>query len=182
MGFFSWKTADTKESIPNLHSSKGAKTVYLLQPDGEPPIKEEAYEGYGVFGGVSSLDWLAKANLPAEKVAGLDRAQIRSVGILLSVGDYYVDTQNGTKHSVFHKGADILIEDIIHHPDNYSTPLAHFDGATANELIASGRLKPTSFEVRNPLKFSFDPAANYEDLPASETCDVQGYFYDADEE
>lgn len=50
MGFFSWQTADTKESIMN-HYSGQCKTVYLLQPGGAEPIEETAYDGYGVFGG-----------------------------------------------------------------------------------------------------------------------------------
>ena len=62
MGFFSWKTADTKESILNVHTGEH-RTVYLLQPDGKPPIEETAYDGYGIFGGVDAYVWLADNNL-----------------------------------------------------------------------------------------------------------------------
>ena len=64
MGFFSWKTADTNESIANReapHPNAG-RTVYLLQPNGAPPIQEDDYVGYGVFGGVDAFAWLAEMN------------------------------------------------------------------------------------------------------------------------
>ena len=64
MGFFSWNTADTNESIANIHSGhpNADRTVYLLQPDGKAPIEETAYNGYGVFGDVDAYAWLAEIN------------------------------------------------------------------------------------------------------------------------
>jgi hypothetical protein len=35
-----------------------------------------------------------------------------------------------------------------------------------------------SITLTYPLKFSFNPDAVYEDLPASESCPFQGYFYE----
>ena len=69
MGFYSWKTADTHQSIRNTfaedpHTDIGP--VYLLQPHGLPPIIEPAYEGYGTFGGVDANTWLAIKNLESE--------------------------------------------------------------------------------------------------------------------
>lgn len=61
MGFFSWKTADTNESIMNIHSGE-SKPVYLIQPNGEPVVCEPSYNGYGVFGGVDAYEWLAQKN------------------------------------------------------------------------------------------------------------------------
>ena len=65
MGFFSWNTGDTKESIPNVYQNrKEVKPVYFLQPGGRPPVREVAYGGYGVFGGVDAYAWLARMNMP----------------------------------------------------------------------------------------------------------------------
>jgi hypothetical protein len=64
MGFFSWKTADTHESIANndaKHANSG-RTVYLLQPNGQEAIDSTGYRGDGIFGGVDAYAWLAKNN------------------------------------------------------------------------------------------------------------------------
>lgn len=71
MGFFSWKTADTDESIGNNASGFGHDDlhgpVYMLSPDGEH-IKESSYDGYGVFGGVDAYVWLSLKNLPEQSL------------------------------------------------------------------------------------------------------------------
>ena len=53
MGFFSWKTSDTDESISNVHSYLGALPVKLLSPAGVL-VKCRGYDGYGKFRGVNS--------------------------------------------------------------------------------------------------------------------------------
>lgn len=50
MGFFSFITVDTNRSIPNKFSSRETFTVYLIDNKGNK-WREDAYEGYGVFGG-----------------------------------------------------------------------------------------------------------------------------------
>lgn len=93
MGFFSWKTADSNESIANVHSGhvNARKPVYLLQPNGKEPIAELAYEGYGLFGGVDAYAWLAKMNIDAEEVKQLDlyedAEELRLMGINIAFGD-----------------------------------------------------------------------------------------------
>lgn len=178
MGFFSWLTADTRSSIANSHSQRPTRTVYLLQPEGKAPIREDNYEGYGVFGEVDAYDWLARQNIPAERLQGLSEDDIREMGVTLDCGSYYVDTQDGTKHSIFHKGSALIDPEIKVHLVTYDTPIEHFGGATGNELIASGRLISRAFHIEKPLKFSYDPNARYEDLDASPSCEEQGYFYD----
>lgn len=74
MGFFSWKTADTKQTIWNVYTQKH-KPVYLLFPEGRPSIKEPAYEGYGDFGGKDAYQILAEEN-------GLE--PVREAGIKLA--------------------------------------------------------------------------------------------------
>jgi hypothetical protein len=61
MGFFSWLTSDTKESIPSTYSTRRPITVYMLAPDGRR-WKETDYEGYGVFGGKDFHELLAELN------------------------------------------------------------------------------------------------------------------------
>lgn len=123
MGYFSWKTADTGQTIWNEESHQGARTTFLLQPDGKPPLREDSYEGYGVFGGVDAYAWLARQNLPAERTEGKSDDALREEGITL----------------FFDQG------------------------------------KPGVPKVERPLKFSFDPNADYARLGASPDCDTQGY-------
>ena len=81
MGFFSWKTADTKESIRNIYTGQH-RTVYLLQPNGKPPIEEPAYDGYGRFGGIDAYAWLAAQNLDVDSDDTDD--ELRGLGIDLA--------------------------------------------------------------------------------------------------
>lgn len=83
MGFFSWLTSDTHESISNSFSSRGALPVYLVTPDNEH-IFEPEYEGYGVFGGFDAYALLAKWNAP-ELCTG-DTDHDRGIGIQLAFG------------------------------------------------------------------------------------------------
>lgn len=50
MGFFSWKTCDTHESIPNRYSIRPTFPVKMIDDRGNEWIEPD-YEGYGVFGG-----------------------------------------------------------------------------------------------------------------------------------
>ena len=67
MGFFSFITNDTNESITNTYCSPKCKTVYLLDNKGNI-WTEKAYEGYGVFGGKDIYQLFAEMNGIAEKV------------------------------------------------------------------------------------------------------------------
>jgi hypothetical protein len=180
MGFFSWKTADSQRSIANAHTDK-VRTVYLLQPNGKPPIKEPEYEGYGVFAGVDAYVWLTETN--AESL-GLDLAALsdeekRHIGIQLSVGSCYQDRETGEIWHIYHDGRQLVPGRYF--AGTYGALIPEF-GDCANDLIASGRLVERSIaELRGltyPLKFSFREDARYEDLPASDDCPHQGYFYD----
>jgi hypothetical protein len=61
MGFFSWRTSDTDESIPNWASTRPTFTVYMWAPDGRC-FEEPAYGGYGDFGGVDYYALLSEIN------------------------------------------------------------------------------------------------------------------------
>lgn len=84
MGFFSWKTCDTKESIPNIYSERRTFPVYVLIPKefGGGYIKETQYEGYGVFDGRDIYSLVANWNYP-EKCKGVEESD-RQVGIVMS--------------------------------------------------------------------------------------------------
>lgn len=181
MGFFSWLTADTGESIANIHSTRKTRTVYLLQPNGEPPIEEPAYGGYGMFGGTDAHVWLARHNLPAEKLAPLSNEQLRGVGVTLEVGSFYVDQRDGSKHAIFDESPSLIDPSIMAHLTTYDGHVPSL-GGIPNDLIEQGVLVEHQFELQFPLKFSFDPNAVYEDLERSADCDHQGFFYDDEAE
>jgi hypothetical protein len=72
MGFFSWNTCDTGESIANQYSTRPTFTVHMITPDGRV-FTENDYEGYGVFGGKDFLELLAELNgLGSDRDAGID--------------------------------------------------------------------------------------------------------------
>ena len=73
MGFFSWKTQDTVRSIANAYSSNKTFTVYMKDNEGNV-WKEEAYEGYGEFGGKDFYELLAEMNgiQNADRGEGID--------------------------------------------------------------------------------------------------------------
>ena len=84
MGFFSWMTSDTNESIANVYSVKDVFTVYVLCPNGDV-IKEECYNGYGKFGGRDIYSLVAQWNVPEkckdENGNWLPDDETRTVGI-----------------------------------------------------------------------------------------------------
>jgi hypothetical protein len=77
MGFFSWKTQDTRESIFNVFAEEdwGARRFPVVMTDnaGKQWI-EEQYEGYGVFGGKDFFELLAEMNGETGRQAGIDLA------------------------------------------------------------------------------------------------------------
>jgi hypothetical protein len=65
MGQFSWIKSDDNQPI---YSDEGHQsTVYMLSPDGNH-FREDAYEGYGVFGGKDAYVFWMEQNLPEECV------------------------------------------------------------------------------------------------------------------
>jgi len=71
MGFFSWKTNDTKRSIANQYSSRSTFTVYMRDNKGNVWVEED-YDGYGVFGGKDYYELLAEMNgLEPDRDAGI---------------------------------------------------------------------------------------------------------------
>ncbi len=168
MGFFSWKTADTEESIANVHTGR-AKPVYLIQPNGEPPISEAAYAGYGMFGGVDAYSWLADKNFGDPKLVDL--------AIMAECGRYHSDENN------IYLCRMKISEEAFRRAVTTDKPVVMFtnfmsempNGLTPSELIGSGAWQENRLSLKFPLKFSFNPEARYEDLPASKLCPHQGF-------
>ena len=194
MGFFSWQTADTKESIMN-HYSGQCKTVYLLQPGGAEPIEETAYDGYGVFGGVDAYEWLAEKNLTNEAYeavlasGGVEAARMAGIAIDRNISSWitglYKDTKTGV-YCAYNQTplVDFIAKkqgfDVVFFPGGYDTVIDGI-GISANQLKEQGRLEGIDLSVcckdeYIPLKFSFDKKAVYEDLPPSKECGNQGFF------
>jgi hypothetical protein len=170
MGMFSWLTADTKESISHIYSGRETATVYLLQPDGQSPIKETAYEGYGEFGGVDAYAWLARMNSDGQ-------SSDRDFGTFLSCGSVYTD---GDTYYVCTMLADAvqvrmaLRDDTANVVEFADYAVLLKDEMTADELITQKIWKTKRFKLAYPLKFSFDPTAKYEDCKPSRSCRHQG--------
>ena len=61
MGFFSWKTSDTNESISNRYSKRPTFGIKMLDDKGNFWLEHD-YEGYGVFGGKDYYELLAEMN------------------------------------------------------------------------------------------------------------------------
>lgn len=167
MGFFSYNTADTNESIPSVYAGSdvpnAGRTVYLLQPNGKAPIKEEAYEGYGRFGGVGIHEWLEKMN-----------------GAGTGSRFFFSNTENIFYCCNVHASPSVVSQSIEGVPkvigfDSYESLLPN--GKTPNDCIRDGDWEDREITPKYPLKFSFNPQAVYENLPASTPCRYQGFFY-----
>ena len=160
MGMFSWKTADSDESVwatgTDYYDAK--KVPHLLQPNGEPPIPEPEYDGYGIFGDVDAYEWLARKNLPAlgvpeDQFDHIPSDTLRIIGI-------YLDS---VRHSIENGRKD------YHYPTGFKGVLEEH-GLPADD--ASIETLPY------PIKISFNPNAHYDSLPPSESCPYQGFLTD----
>lgn len=74
MGFFSWKTMDTDESICNRYCGKETFSVVMVNPKTGEMFEENDYEGYGVFGGKNYYDLVAELNGKSGRKEGIDIA------------------------------------------------------------------------------------------------------------
>lgn len=86
MGFFSWITQDSNESILNSYCCSEQHlpmiTVYMTDNKGKV-WKEENYEGYGVFGGKDYYELLAEMNgLKSDRDEGINLAFSESSNVL----------------------------------------------------------------------------------------------------
>lgn len=181
MGFFSWRTCDTDESVaaPEANHPRARQMVYLLQPNGLPALTG-IYDGYGGLSGETDIyAWLGRWNrhqLPSA-IATNDAAP-EQLGMLVEMGSYFEDQQTGKRwYCGFHPISNVA-------PDGYHS-FGRFDepvdgiGETPIQMMESGRWVERNFveEPEYPIKLSFDPLARYEDQPASPICPDQGFFF-----
>ena len=73
MGFFSWETQDSNESIANHYSDRSVFTVYMHDHLGNV-WQEDKYEGYGDFGGKDYYELLAEMNGLEGREEGIELA------------------------------------------------------------------------------------------------------------
>ena len=74
MGFFSWHASDTNQVIWNRHSAHGrTSTVFLIDNRGNS-WREDAYDGYGEFGGKDFYELLAEMNGQHSRSDGISLA------------------------------------------------------------------------------------------------------------
>jgi hypothetical protein len=170
MGFFSFKTADTEESIPASASGMSMKPVYLLQPNGKKPIREDHYEGYGVFGGVDCYEWLSKAN----------NLKSRNLAVYADAESYYEDDNNYYACEIELSENDLrtVVPDQDKHIvmfDDYAVVMKN--GLNVKDMVKQKLIRPQTYQLAFPLKFSFDENAVYENLTASKECEFNGYDY-----
>ena len=84
MGFFSWKTMDTDESIANQYSNRKTFRVQMLDNKGNV-WTEDNYEGYGRFGGKDYYELLAEMNgFTSDKTGEVYTDEARGEGITLA--------------------------------------------------------------------------------------------------
>ena len=87
MGFFSWKTMDTDESIANQYSNRKTFRVQMLDNKGNV-WTEDNYEGYGRFGGKDFYELLAEMNgFTSDKTGDEYTDEARGFGINLAFKD-----------------------------------------------------------------------------------------------
>lgn len=91
MGFCSWKTQDTNESISNVFSTRGPLGCKMVCPVTGREYPEREYEGYGSFNGVDFYQLLAQIN-------GLENeSDPRGVGIALFFQHYKTNSLDKIK-------------------------------------------------------------------------------------
>lgn len=159
MGFLSWTTGDTKESIPNqyVNHANSGMPIYLLQPNGRESICFSLNAGYGTFvecnewgaeRDINLFAWFALVNLP------------------------HIQKSNRSGLTAWLKDEGI---------DSTSFQIDRLDLEKDSQLLTSLGLSimyNKEFEFIYPIKLSFNENAIYENCNSSELCKFQGYFYD----
>jgi hypothetical protein len=173
MGFFSFKTSDSKKSIPNVCSNKGTFEVHLITEDGQV-FTEKEYEGYGVFGGRDIYTLIGEMN----GVKGKTREEIRNKVFNGKITERGVT--NGKIKLAYQKDFE-----------NYESPIKAQGGKTANQLSKEGwesyggsdltDIASRGFKVPKlveTLPDKKDWKKIWDTLPYPADCKDQGFFYD----
>jgi hypothetical protein len=160
MGFFSWKCALTGKSIPaypDAGRSLASSTVLMVLPDNTHVAG--VYDGYGNIGDKDVYDLVAP---------------------------FYFDDKHATRAHIFNNNKYITTpdgEEVTIQQLNWAEPLQRFDGMTLNDLVQAGHTVEQDFyrlQDKGFIKIVRQDAyggESYDELPASERCPDQGYFY-----
>lgn len=163
MGFYSWKCALTQKSIPAYpYADRPVEdsTVRLILPDDSHVVG--VYDGYGNINGQDVLETLAP---------------------------FFFNDPDATRDDVFNEkkyltspvGKEFTIQQFM-----WNEPLADFDGNSLNQLRHAGwKIDEDFYRIKPMIKIVRDDAYNgetYDELPASEDCPCQGFFYGRDTE
>jgi hypothetical protein len=166
MGFFSYKCAVSGISIPAREYADlpdACSRIVMVLPDDS--TIHGLYDGYGNIwtdhGGVNIHDVLAKFYYNRNDVEG-------------------DQLFNNTKHLTSPDGK--LKKSIDQF--NWEEPIALFDGRTLNELNRQGWKITNAFYLSQDLikwvRIDHYTGQTFKELPVSDSCEMQGYFYDED--
>jgi hypothetical protein len=178
MGFFSFTTSDTEESIPAFSE----KTRFIVTPT--ETIKVVYYDGYGRFHTdsgkvVEVLELLARLNFPNVE---MDEEEARMIGIQLRLGSYYMDPHlNKFACRIHMKDFVEKFDPSINLFDSYdSTITINGVESTVNEHIQVKRLTKIGIKSEIKLKIAEGERFAYAELEEAGDCQYQGYFYEED--
>ncbi len=184
MGFFSWLTADTNQSIPSSYSSKPTIRVHMITEDGRV-FTETNYEGYGVFGDKDFYTLAAELN--GHK--GKDDQETRKL---------FFDRI--WKRGVRKDGKSLEYRIDFEH---YEAPIQSEGGLTANQLVSehgweywevsrSGNTQDfvdAGFKMPKIVSTLLVSPTNkdewkkfWDSMPYNKSCPDQGFFYPEDDE
>lgn len=183
MGFSSFLTADTKQSIYNRHSKhyEENKPVYLLMPGGGSNIKLFNYDGYHTFettnGNVNIYEKLFYLNFGENIVTENCKFDL---GVACYIGTFF-KTKDGNIYAnkVVAEILRLLDVDNVFVYENYINDIyINGERTTLLEYKKSGNFEVCKLNslLNSHLKFSFFENAKYEDLERSENCLVQGFY------
>lgn len=175
MGFFSFITSDTNQSIPNIHSSRKTFPVYLVTPGPSRQVFEEKeYDGYGVFGSkdiyllIAELNNILPNNTKEDRRSAVLNLMFRTIvtngkGISYEKGidfnrwnEPLGDTKRTANELVYEDGWSII------YPNGYGD---------FNEAARQGYIMPKLFEDRASIN-------HWDEFPYPTSCSYQGYFYE----
>lgn len=167
MTYCAFKTADTNEMISTVQPFR---PVYLLRPNGESSIETAQRETLGLHMVENAMLQLVYQNEDAIGIDAcrFDRDECIGVGYSLLGGEVFRDTTTG---DIWHIKSDNRHLVPGHFVDCSLHEVIPALGDSAVNLYKAGKLEvlPISqyLNLPHPLKFSFNPEAKYEDLPAS---------------
>ena len=180
MGFFSWQTADTKESIANVYTGH-CRPVYLLQPNGKPPIYEPEYAGYGEFGDKNAYVWLAENNLPEAMLDRICEDELHDIGLELFLEGCFEDKISEVMYPLkFSFSKDAVYEDL---PASNDCPYQGFFLIDNGVNLKDSIIKDLVNNNETILVFDFSHASGDSIGVISETIDnkTQAHIYNLEE-